>query len=75
MYVKAFREDMESGKRRGPRTKPWGTPHLSEKQEELSEDREGKHKWGAWTVTEVCVEHIFFFPQERKGEPCHGEER
>lgn len=44
MYVKAFREDMESDKRRGPRTKPWGTPHLSEKQEELSEDREGKHK-------------------------------
>lgn len=52
---------MESDKRRGPRTKPWGTPHLSEKQEELSEDREGKHKWGAWTVTEVWVEHIFFF--------------
>ena len=51
--VKLLRADMQSGQRRGLRTKPWRIPALNENWQGLSEDAEGKGKPGARAATEI----------------------
>lgn len=53
--VRLLRADIQSGQRRGLRTKPWRIPALNENWQGLSEDAEGKGKPGARAATEIQV--------------------